>query len=687
MINQTQPTQPLSATGGQAFNGGAPLTPEQVQVAQSSLGIGNQTNSTSSQASMPVAQRIASLGINEDGTPINQPRSSTSTQDTRAWYDPRRLLDAPARLASEVGQGEDIAGTKLAELFMGKDAKSQQESKLNTMTSTSQNVPLLGTQVPALKDLNAEQVGGQVLGTVGLATGNPLIAGATMGAGGAMENKQGIGGIALDTVIGAVAGKVLEGGFKLASPYIDAAIQKYGTPAFEKLSNYIPEAVKGTYKTMADKVSTTLKPMNDAANNIDKYISGKVSDITKKPVTAITNKVKDVLELPTHTLDQLKSIPESEVGKLNIREQNAWAKIQKKDILGAKKDLILDTGKETETALGANKAQQDIATKAAEDSYNKDVKNLTNVSDALDKKLTESSLKTAVEERPTMQKLLKTQGDTYEKLYNADVKPVKNVKLNKDEVFAKIDSKLPGTIDTSERDVANKIKAAIKFDKNGNIKLGELNAQIKALKVGKVKGGFNQTQVQINDAISGVGELMQEKGADFSKSNTFWKKWVGVKDKIIQKFNPFESSPINAKAGGDLIRGIAEGKMPEEKEFMNIVRENIGRDLTTKEKGIVSKIKLNKDIIGEHGEIYKQKIAAIDSEKTYQDAIAKHQEEVDKGLIDGATQEKLDKLEATKWESRVKAATRKVVAAILTYAGIKVGEAATGVHIPYVPGL
>ena len=292
---------PLSVTGGTPFNNGSPLTPQQVQDAQASLGIGNKTNSTSSQTNMSVAQRLASIGINADGTPISQPNTQTGTQGepqqgnrnivqnaAGAFLDPLAKLTYEGTTTGVEGILKGVNAMTEGGVDRYLQSKGQYQnlddfiSKYNQKSNT---IPGLGTTVN--NDATPEQVGGQALGTVGMLTGNPLVGGASLGAGSAMEKNSGVGGVVADAALWAIGGKLVEGALKLSTPLLSKLIDKYGQPVVDKMLGMLPESVTKGIGAVSDKLGsamttaadkTGLTKLGEVASNIDKGISGKIKE-------------------------------------------------------------------------------------------------------------------------------------------------------------------------------------------------------------------------------------------------------------------------------------------------------------------------------------------------------------------------------------------------------------------------
>ncbi len=123
-------------------------------------------------------------------------------------------------------------------------------------------------------------------GALGAAAG-----GAAFGATHAMQENKGAGAVIGNALVGAVAGKILEAGFKAAAPTVSAAIAKYGKPMFDKLAQYIPEGSKAAMQALADKAT-----IKTGSETLDANASGALDKINKvanapfKKAGELTNK-------------------------------------------------------------------------------------------------------------------------------------------------------------------------------------------------------------------------------------------------------------------------------------------------------------------------------------------------------------------------------------------------------------
>lgn len=222
-------------------------------------------------------------------------------------------------IESGVYTGEAVGGLLLKganAISGGALDKYSKTGNLDTSISDAVNknnqVPVLGTEVTPADKITPENTAGRAVSTVALGVNSPAVAGALLTGGEAMQQDKGAVEVALNTVVGAIGGKILEHGFNAVAPFIEKAVAKYGTPIIEKLQQYIPESAKGFMDNLASKLPDIAnkelpKPVSSAIakgeeilnKTIDKPLEAGFQK-SKEVVTAIKDKVA-----PTQTSDEL----------------------------------------------------------------------------------------------------------------------------------------------------------------------------------------------------------------------------------------------------------------------------------------------------------------------------------------------------------------------------------------------
>lgn len=204
------------------------------------------------------------------------------------------VLDPIVKLATEAGNEAGKGILKGAELFQSPEQKAKTEAGINYAESQGSNVPVLGTSVKPLKDITAKDVGGQLLSTAGIFTGNPALGGAALGAGGSLEQGNDLLSIQtlFQTVLGAGGGKILD---LIGKPLLDGAGKVIGkiTPEYLKSiaskggnaisefaanHNLLPQGARN----VLDKATELQAKTNAGVNNLFKGASTAAKDIATK---------------------------------------------------------------------------------------------------------------------------------------------------------------------------------------------------------------------------------------------------------------------------------------------------------------------------------------------------------------------------------------------------------------------
>lgn len=185
----------------------------------------------------------------------------------------------------------------------GVDASHFEEQLRNMRASDAQNNPYkqIAKDVPEVNKTN-EQGLGDVFGTATDALIPGLSAPAYFGlksASGAMSENKDLAGVATDALIGTLTGKVLEVGFKAASPLISKAISKYGAPVYDKLAQYIPDAAKSSMKSLADQ---TTKNLSLGSGTGGTKVLEKVNQVFDAPFQLGGKTLKFVVKAPLNAV-------------------------------------------------------------------------------------------------------------------------------------------------------------------------------------------------------------------------------------------------------------------------------------------------------------------------------------------------------------------------------------------------
>jgi hypothetical protein len=198
------------------------MTPEEIQSMREAAGFSPMPIPTG--ANSLSAKLKAATATNQK---VNEPNIVQKAIGTIA--DP--IIKSGVRLGQAIGAG----GATL----LGVD-----QERIDRATNQPQNLPFTGSKLKPFNEETPKSVAGTAVGTVALGVGSPVLGGALLGAGSAMENNKSAGGVAFDAALYALGGKLFDLGMKGAAPYIEKAVARYGTPIVEKLQSQLPDYAK-----------------------------------------------------------------------------------------------------------------------------------------------------------------------------------------------------------------------------------------------------------------------------------------------------------------------------------------------------------------------------------------------------------------------------------------------------------
>lgn len=258
-----------------------------------------------------------------------------------AFLDP--IIETGVRAGQAVG---DLALTGINKISGGALDKYTPEGNLSQALDRAENtatkVPVLGTVIRPVDELTPENIAGNAIKTVSLGVSSPALAGAGLLGGQAMSEDKSLGDVALNTVAGAIGGKILEYGFNALAPYVEKAGAKYGKPFLDKISQYVPESGKTFFTNLESKLATVESKLPNIA---EKNLPPKISNAIKTVEEKASSVVESVVTLPEKGLGYIKNklIPNS--AKENVA------------------NVLKNTGKKTLGQAGSSK-QLDDATEA-----------------------------------------------------------------------------------------------------------------------------------------------------------------------------------------------------------------------------------------------------------------------------------------------------------------------------------
>lgn len=256
------------------------MTPEEIQQLRQQYGVTPIVGSSAS-----IEDKISFLkGTSNSNQNQNQKEPSLFQKAVGVFANP--IIESGVRAGQAVGATvAKIAGIP--------------NEKINAAMEKNTKLPLTGGDLKPVSQETPESVLGRGVSTVALGVGSPVAGGALLGAGSAMEQNKGIGGVAIETILSALAGKILDVGLTKAMPYIEKAVAKYGTPIAEKLQAELPDYAK----PYLDKF---INAGNKKASEIASKEFNASTDILKSETSIDFNKARerawqDISPKPTPT--------------------------------------------------------------------------------------------------------------------------------------------------------------------------------------------------------------------------------------------------------------------------------------------------------------------------------------------------------------------------------------------------
>lgn len=282
---QTQPNTP--------FNQGKPLSPQQIREFRQKMNINPTAGNTSPSAQTNVASQWAKYDQMKAG-------GSTAEKPGEEPVDEHRniiqkalgvVFDPVAKFGTHVGE---LAGLGIAEGASALTGNKDYAKRAEEYIGRDRRIPVVGTHEEGLTSPGqaAKQVAGEGIGSLAMAVGSPAAGGALLGLGQGLESDKGAGGVAVDTIAGALGGKVLELGFGTVAPYISKGIEKYGMPLYEKIEQYVPENAKAALKAVAEKIT----PRAEAVGEKSALQKGadKFTETVEKPFRKAGEKIGEM---------------------------------------------------------------------------------------------------------------------------------------------------------------------------------------------------------------------------------------------------------------------------------------------------------------------------------------------------------------------------------------------------------
>lgn len=248
-----------------------------------------QTSSAPTGGAMSLAQIKAGAGIVSPEVTPAVPEPSGVQKALGAFLDP--IIASGVRAGQAIGalalKGANIAtGGAIDKYARGGNLDEAMRAYLAKPTK----LPITGGTLPAVAEETPETIAGRAVSTVALGAKAPATAGALLLAGSAMQEKKAAPEVAINAVVGAIGGKILEHGFNVVSPYVAKAATKYGKPFVDKIAQYIPDTAKTFLDDLAAKVPKTPALPKAISAGIEK--GQEAADyVFNKPLSVVEGKV------------------------------------------------------------------------------------------------------------------------------------------------------------------------------------------------------------------------------------------------------------------------------------------------------------------------------------------------------------------------------------------------------------
>lgn len=201
----------------------------------------------------------------------------------------KSIVQAPATLAI---RGGELAGVGLMGGLSKITGDPGYYNRALKAADTDTTSPL-GTPVKAISKETPESVAGEAASTVALGVPNPTVAGALIGAGGAMQNNASPLSVAGQAALGGAGGYVLG---KATN-----SITNYFTPESTKLANSLVDAGAATEET-APKIAQTMSETGAVPDNINNVWN------VARAKNILTNSIQS-------TLEKIQSLEPTSIGE------------------------------------------------------------------------------------------------------------------------------------------------------------------------------------------------------------------------------------------------------------------------------------------------------------------------------------------------------------------------------------
>jgi len=397
----------------------------------------------------------------------------------------------------------------------------------------------------------------------------------------------------------------------------------------------------------------------------------KIAATTEKKGPSIINRAKDFIssKIGGKTSAQILQTPESEVGKLAVKEQKLWY--------------------QNKAQIAADEAKR--ATLAAKEASDLSVAETKQQINQFQQKLGSVTREKAIGLKKPAQNLMKESSETYIQLSGeaADSSPALSRKVNMDDLSSAIDSRFDEMPDVKVSlkkflgidDFANDFGIDLtKFPKAQSEILSSKNLTNQTIldkarelmsTVSKISksGGRAYTSAEY-EAIKQYQFLMEQlgkNGVDMTAANKFWREWVPVRDRIFREIKPFDETNVGKMPISQTIRTAEETATTGSKSVSKLDAQNFISELE-------SRLKLPNGSIGAKT---RRVVSQIEKAKLSKDVQEKAIRQITKEIQEART-EALKTMSLKQFDTERQAIINKITKRVLIGLGVYGAAKVTG---------
>jgi len=395
--------------------------------------------------------------------------------------------------------------------------------------------------------------------------------------------------------------------------------------------------------------------------------------------TSIKNAGKD------RTTGELSLLTEAEMKTMTASERAQYVKMKKEGIAStadAQKQALLAEGENLTKAeriakdnLNRKLAEDTLKAKEEIKSLQKEVGNVAaNKTEALKPKVIEG---------------IKKQSQTYSKIVEAEIAPLKNTYVDDREIMASIRKQFPNDPYSPDPYKADRLIKELGLSEGSTQKIGEIYDRAKAVKSTISSSGktgaktFSSADMEAIDKVSILNKALSDAGVDLSKANDFWRSWAPVRDQLVKTMRPFDVTGTKGGTFAKTLQRVAEDKADKfNKEFIKQVEDLIGEPITAEAKLVASKLTAaQKKKIAQEMQAVEDQVALRIAKEEGMSKVKSKMSEVESAAA--KTSENLDlaaynaKIVAEQAEARSKY-IKKVLGVLAAGVGLKFGYDASG---------